>query len=296
MRQKGSQGVMKEEFEGRVGFAVGTGRCGTHFIAEVFKLERSISSVHERNRLNETFHRYCKWYKLPVDDEGFLRAKELEIRQDLTRFRFSFEGSAHLSLSIEELYDRFGAKFLLLTRSPERMVNSYLYKGLYDQPFVQGNPDLALGYQACDQFHHFLGRIAPSGQEFSHWNEMSRVGKLGWFWQTINANVLKQFATLPESHWRMEKIESLTYERYLQIVQFFGIQTTLTQQAYEKVVKNRPAQYIGVPTIADWNATEIAEFEAQVASMAQELGYEYRVDRLSVPSARPGILRRTRSR
>jgi hypothetical protein len=278
---------MKEEFEDRVGFAIGTGRCGTHFIVEVLKLERDVSAVHERNPLNETFHRYCKWYKLPVDDEGFLHAKELEIRQDLTRFRFSFEGSAHLSLSIKELYERFGAKFLLLTRSPERMVNSYLDKGLYDQPFVKGNLHLALGYQACKQFHHFLGRIAPGGQEFSHWNEMSQVGKLAWFWQAINANVLNQFGNLPETHWRVAKIESLTYERYLEIAQFLGIQTALTRETYDNVAKRLPGGHFSVPTVADWNANEIAEFETQVASTAQKLGYEYRVDRLPVPSARP---------
>ena len=92
-----------DRFRGRVGFAVGTGRCGTKFMAQVVGMESRVASSHERNVLNESFHRYCKWYGLPVDHEGFLRAKESEIKEDLQKNIFSFEASAQLSSSIHEL-------------------------------------------------------------------------------------------------------------------------------------------------------------------------------------------------
>ena len=274
---------MKNLFEGRVGVAIGTGRCGTKFLYRVLDMEPGVSSVHERNRLNEAFHRYCKWYRLPVDDEGFLHIKELEIQQDLKDHFFSFEASAQLSLSVRELYSRLGAKFVLLVRSPERVVNSYLRKGIYDKPVVRANPELGLGYQDWGHFHHFLGRIVPMGVEFLQWNEMTRVGKLAWYWNTINTLVLEQFKDLPKTHWRVEKLEELSYDTYLEITRFLEFQSAHSQETYDEIRRSRPNALTNVPTIASWNTSEIAEFEREVEPMAKRLGYEYRVDHLPLP-------------
>ncbi len=271
------------KFENRLAFAIGTGRCGTKFLYKVFDLEPKVASVHERNPLNETFHRYCKWYGLPVDHEGFLQTKECEIKQDLEKYSFSFEASAFLSLSLRELYDRFKAKFILLVRSPEQVVNSYLRKGWYDKPAVRADPNLVPSYQDCRAFHHFLGRIMPSREKFQQWNQMSRVGKLAWYWNTLNAKVLEQFEDIPETHWRVEKLEDLSYSRYLEIAQFLGFQPTVTQEMYDGLAQRRPNAFSDVPTIATWTASEIADFESEVAPMAERFGYEYRVNHLPFP-------------
>ena len=201
---------MNTRANGKVAFAVGTGRCGTKFISEVIGREKSIASTHERNPLNETFHRYCKWYELPVDDEGFLYTKHKEISRDLKRKSLSFESSAYLSYSIHELYQRFNAKFILLIRSPDRVVNSYLRKGWYKNPVVLSDPHLAPGYQKCTRFHHFLARTLPKKSNIEHWNSMSRVGKLAWYWNQLNKDVLQQFQGIPDSHWRVIKLEEMT--------------------------------------------------------------------------------------
>ena len=282
------------KIEGSVSFAVGTGRCGTKFVARVINLEPEVASVHERNPLNETFHRYCKWYNLPVDHEGFLQTKESEIQQDLEKHLFAFEASAHLSLSLEELFERFGAKFILLVRSPEQVVNSYLGKGWYDQPSVRSNADLVPSYQNSRKFHHFLGRIMPSGEQFRQWNQMSRVGKLAWYWNALNSKVLEQFENIPETHWRIEKLENFSHPRYLEIAQFLGFQSTVTQEIYEKLanrrpnaltelVRHRPNKYTNA-SIGKWTASEIAEFKEQVVPMAEKLGYDYN---LSLPDGQP---------
>ena len=277
----------REDSQERIGFAIGTGRCGTNFLAKIIALESSVSSVHERNPLNETFHRYCKWYDLPIDHEGFLQTKEGEIKQDLENHLFSFEASAHLSLSLLELYNRFESKFLLLVRSPERVVNSYLRKGWYEKPAVRANPDLAPGYQDyCHNFHHVLGRIMPSGDKFRQWNQMSRVGKIAWYWNALNAKIMEQFESIPETHWRVEKLEHLSYSRYLEIAQFFGFQSMVSQEIYEELALCRPNAKSRVPTIATWTPSEISEFEAEVEPMAKRLGYEYRVSHLPVPQPR----------
>ena len=266
--------------ENKLAFAIGTGRCGTKFLYKVLDLESNVASIHERNPLNEAFHRYCKWYDIPVDSEGFLHTKQTEIQADLDQFDYSFEASAHLSLSVEELYQRFNAKFILLVRTPHEVVNSYLRKGWYEQPVIRGNPNLPPSYQESTHFHHFLGRIVPSGDKFEQWQQMTRVGKLAWFWNALNEKVLEQFENIPSTHWRVDKLEELTYERYLEIAQFLGIKSQLKRQTYEQLVESRPNAFSNIRSISSWSETEIAEFETEVAPLAQKLDYEYRVNNL----------------
>ncbi|MFH1998877.1 MAG: hypothetical protein ABIK28_04305 [Planctomycetota bacterium] len=268
--------------DNQVGFVVGTGRCGTRFINRVVGIEPLVASSHERNVLNESFHRYCRWYGLPVDDEGFLHVKESEIHGDLENHAFSFEASAQLSSSIEALYRRFNARFVLLVRRPHQVVNSFIRKGHYTEPFVRANENLALGYQASRSFHHFLGRIAPSGDKFLQWNRMSRVGKLAWLWSAVNATVLKQFKRIPNSHQRIVKLEELTYDQYGELAEFLGFKITLTREKYEEISQSRPNAQTGVPDIAQWSRLEIAEFEAEVAPVADTLGYTFKVQDLAM--------------
>lgn len=273
-----------DTYTGRVGFAVGTGRCGTHFLARAAGLEPHVAASHERNPYNETFHRYCQWYGLPVDGEGFLHQMEAEIREDLAYKEYSFEASAYLSLSIRELYERFGAKFVLMVRAPERVVNSFHYKGWYAAPAIRQDVTLAPGYQECESFHHVLARPMPSGEEFTRWLALTRVGKLAWYWNAMNARILDQFAALPETHRRIEKIETLDYDCYQEMAAFLGYSVDASREDFEALRQRRPNAFSGVPTPADWSEQEAREFEAYVAPMAQRLGYEYRTAHLPVPT------------
>lgn len=286
------------KFLNKVVFAVGTGRCGTTFLYRLYALEANVASSHERNPLNETFHRYCKWYDLPVDHEGYLHEKEKEICTDLEEAAISFESSAYLSFSIKELYERFGAKFILMIRSPEKVVSSYLTKGWYKKNVITGNPELALGYQPHKQFHHFLGRTVPKGEELHEWQKMSRVGKLAWFWATLNLKVVELLSELPEEVYRIQKLEDLTYERYQDLASFSGFTTGLSQKQYNALVKERPNSFKKLRTTDHWTEREKEEFESQVKTAAQYFHYEYKIDNLIRPSPpkNPSILARLRER
>ena len=112
---------------------------------------------------------------------------------------------------------------------------------------------------------------------------MSQVGRIAWYWNAVNERVLDQFHSIPDTHWKIETIEGLSYDRYLEIAQFLGFQGTIAEEAYENLVQSRPNALIDVPTITKWTAREVAEFEAEVEPMAKRLGYEYRVRNLPVP-------------
>ena len=254
-------------------FAIGTGRCGTNFIYRVFDLEPQVASSHERHRFNDTFHRYCKWYNIAIDHEGFLTQKERGIRDDLSHCRVSFEASSYLSLSINELYRRFDAKFILLVRAPERVVNSYLRKGWYEHPIVRADANKPPSYQETSSFHHFLGRLVPSHKKFYTWQTMSRVGKIAWYWSALNASILTQFSNIPSTHWRIQKLEEFSYESFLKIANFVGITPTLEQVDFVNLATSRPNQLSSTPEARPWNAQETGEFEREVSSIADRFDY-----------------------
>lgn len=270
------------DFSSKVGFAVGTGRCGTLFLHQLMSEESFVASSHERNPDNEAFQRYCKWHGLPVDDEGFLAAKEREIRGDLEGHEFSFEASPFLSFSIKELYQRFDARFLVLVRRPDRVVTSFVHKGFYRRPYFVKNADLALGYQdqSPEQFHTFFARLAPRGEEFEAWNRMTRVGKVAWFWRAVNERILDQLEAIPDASYRLTRIEELDFSKYRETSEFFGFRSTVGQQDFDALRASKPHAFWRKRNVDQWSEQEVAEFERQVGPLAERLGYEYRVTAL----------------
>ena len=268
------------DVRGHVGFAFGTGRCGTHLIHTLLKEDPDVAVSHERGQLNEAFERYCQWYELPVDHEGFLAIKDGEIRDDLSRSPFSFECSAFLCFSARELYERFHAKFIFLVRNPLDVVNSYWSKGWYREPYVQADPDLALGFQVQDLGHHVFSRIAPRGDAFHDWNRLTIIGKNAWFWNVCNGEILRRLAAVPEEQWMLLKLEELNYATYGKMTEFLGIETVLSERRFRKISGSRPGSRPNRITLTDWSESEAEEFEREVEPVATQLGYEFRVDRL----------------
>jgi hypothetical protein len=265
-------------FDGRVGFCVGTGRCGTTFLSLLAGREPEVASSHERLRLGATFHMFCKWHGIAVDAEGFLLDREEAVRLDLAERRFSFECSALLSHSLEELFGRFRARFLLLVRNPEETVASFAVRGWFLKPCARRDPGIPPSYREGEEPRHFLGRNIPHGAEFERWTRLTQIGRLSWFWQARNRAILEQFRHLPASHCRVERLEDLTFPRFQEIAEFLGWRSRIDAGVFSELAQARPNAGPNLPRrCTAWNPTEAAEFEAEVGPLAEALGYEYRV-------------------
>jgi hypothetical protein len=265
-------------FANRVGFAIGTGRCGTLFLHQLLEKEPDVASSHERNPENEAFQRYCKWHRLPVDDEGFLAAKEAEILADLQQRQFSFEASPYLALSMKALHERFGAKFLLLIRRPDGVVSSFVHKGFYGKPYLLRDPELATGYQdqSPERFFTYFARIAPRGDFFRTWNGMTQVGKVAWFWKAYNERTLALLEELPKESYRVLRIEDLDYPKYRELSQFMGFEAKVAQADFDALRTERPHAFWRKRGLDQWTEQEMREFEGQVGDLAERFGYERR--------------------
>ncbi|MGE3807556.1 MAG: hypothetical protein AB7K24_23070 [Gemmataceae bacterium] len=283
-------GEAVNEFAGRVGFCVGTGRCGTTFLAEVASREPDVAAAHERLRLAATFHMFCKWHGLPVDAEGFLLDRVEAIRRDLANHRFSFECSALLSHSLAELYERFAARFVLLVRNPEETVASFAVRGWFLKPIARRDPTLPPSYREGEEPRHFFGRNIPHGVEFERWTGLTQIGKLAWFWQARNRAILDQFDSLPAAHRRIVRLEELDFERYRELAAFLGWQPQVDAGSFVELAAARLNAGPNQPRRCQaWSEREAAEFEAEVAELAARLGYEHRVEKLARQDCPPMI-------
>lgn len=269
-------------FNNKVGFTIGTGRCGTLFLYQLMDREPKVASSHERNPDNETFHRYCKWHDLPVDHEGFLTTKEKEIRADLETHAYSFEASPYLSLSVKELHERFDAKFIFLMRRPDRVVTSFAHKGFYRHPYHVNDVSLATGYQdtGLEKVHTFFARVAPRGEFLRTWNDMTQVGRVAWFWRAWNERTLELLEQLPKESYRVVRIEDFDYSNYLELSRFLGYEAQVTQADFDALSDSKPHAFWRKRNIDQWSDQEISEFEDQVGELAQRFGYEYRIANL----------------
>ncbi|MBC7769505.1 MAG: sulfotransferase domain-containing protein [Phycisphaerales bacterium] len=272
----------------KVGFAVGTGRCGTKFLAEVLARDPSIASHHERHAFNDTFHRYCRWYDIPVDDAGFLATKAAGIEYDLRGNWYSFEASSFLSMSIDLLHEKLGAKIVVMVRSPAKVVASYLRKGWYENPAVLADPDKPPTMQQAALPHHFLGRTMPRGAEFERWNKLTRVGKLAWYWNMLNSSLVEQAERMPRGAVMFQKLEDLDYSRFQELLSFLGAPTNVTEMEFATVRGRRPNASHGTRTPHVWSETERREFEIEVCETAEHFGYPWRISDLTrTPGSQP---------
>jgi hypothetical protein len=269
--------------EGTVAFCVGTGRCGTTFITELLGLEPDVAASHERLRLAACYHMFCKWHGIPSDAEGFLADRDLVVANDLTARRISFEASALLSHSVAELHERFDARFLLLVRRPDACVASFAVRGWFLEPIAWRDRSKPPTIPDGANPRHFFGRNLPRGDEaFERWSKLTQLGKLGWFWSARNRAILEQFAALPPARRRWLRLEDFDYARYVALGEFLGYRPTVDAERYAQLAESRPNTGPNIPLALDaWPEQGIREFEAEVAPLAEALGYEYRIAALA---------------
>lgn len=265
----------------RISFCVGTGRCGTTFLARLAALEPTVAASHERLRLAATFHMYCKWNGIPVDPEGFLIDRVQAVAEDLRTRRCSFESNALLSHSLAELSARFDARFLLLVRSPAETVASFAVRGWFLEPAVRADPSLPPSYREGEEPRHFFGRNLPRGEAFARWRSLTQIGRLAWFWTARNHAILEQFASLPADRCRIVRLEDLDLQRYRSVAEFLGWRPSIDDETFARLAGTRPNAGPNPPRRhPDWSPTEIAEFEVEVARLADALGYTHQPARL----------------
>lgn len=222
-------------------FVVGTGRCGTHFIYSLIKHSKEVLAYHEQDSLSDTFLRYVTFYNLPIDTSGCWARKGAIVKKAFDSGKHYFESSAYLSLNIIELNQRFDSKFIFLVRHPKDVINSYFNKGWYENPVVRKNPELPPSVQPGLMLsHHHFGRIVAFGEEGKNWGQLTRVGRIAWYWNHINSQIIKAFGQLPKSQFIKLRLEDFDFPAYLDVCKFLQLDPVLSERKFNRVAASKP--------------------------------------------------------
>jgi hypothetical protein len=184
------------------------------------------------------------------------------------------------------LYERFGARFALILRRPDRVVTSFHTKGWYESVPPRSDPNLAPGYlDGARRAWHPFSRLLPLGDDGREFESWTRVGRLAWFWSQLNSRALDLIEALPADHQRVMRIEDFDHERHQDLMRFLGSESKLDEAVFATARKKRPESYDHSHTIHDWSPQECAEFEQQTRELATRLGYEWKTQ--TIRSAEP---------
>lgn len=257
-------------------FAVGTGRCGTHFLHALFDRDPAFASFHCDTRgamLGDSFMVYALWNGLNVDTAGFAEQRRRWVAAARRQGRIYIESNPYLPLLTGILHAAIGARFILLIRRPEDVVNSEYVKGWYREEVIRADPLRAAGIQPDMEPHHFFFRIMPAGEEYARWCALTRIGRIAWWWNAVNLRARQELSKLPESHWRSAKIEEFDYEGYREIHAFVGGRHPLGREEFERIRTRRPGRARRHRTRDEWSPEEEREFLAETKAARELFGY-----------------------
>lgn len=257
-------------------FVVGTGRCGTHFASALLESDPTLVSMHT-DSINlapmDSFVRYCLWYGIEVDLEPMRRARHRSIVAANQTDKSYFEANAYLSSVVSPLHEWFSARFLLLLRNPEAVVNSHFIKGWYQQMPARHNVNHPPAWVPGWPANHFFGRIVPVGEEYRRWEALTRVGRIAWWVNVLNVTTFYDLQELPDDHWRICHVEDINYDVYCKLNAEASGKKPMGRKQFEKLRARRPGKGNGMRLSSDWSARERAEFDSETAPMRELFGY-----------------------
>ena len=241
----------------------GAGRCGQKWFAEIFNSHSNWIGTCERFSDYEAFYRYISYYKLPISKEGIFKIFELSSNRDMAIYKNTFISSPFLSFGVEELFKSLNPNYLFFhIRDPIKAVESLFRKGWYLD--AQNFKTIGAPIDISVSLHRTLSRIVPKDDYLNKWSKLTRVGKVTWFWATINKAIWDDFnkiQNVDKFFVRLEDVDQ-NYEFYERLSDKFNFENRLTEREFYNVINKAPNRG---PTdkykYKDWNDLEKKEFK-----------------------------------
>lgn len=262
-------------------FVVGTGRSGTHFLARLFRLSPAIASFHETTLDNaaDSFSTYVKWYDLNIDLGSLYDHRHRLIAACAENGWLYLESNAYASFFITAFYNRHRAKFIHLHREPRQVVNSYFRKGWYQNDIVRNDLSRIAGYQyGMLKVNHALRVVPQEPETFARWQNLTRIGKISWLWNEWNKRILQQLAEIPPEQFMSVELDTLDYQKYVQIHQFIHDSSPITENTFAEIqfFSTRRGHSTQQKSASSWSSQEEKEFLEESREVRQALGYSDR--------------------
>ena len=242
----------------------GAGRSGQNWFSKIFNSHPNWIGTCERFADYEAFYRYICYYNLPISKNGFIDLIELSSKRDMAKFQNSFISSPYLSFGIEELTNRLKPNSIFFNiRNPIKTVESLYNKGWYQNFNTQKEINSPL-IDITDSQYRSFSRIIPKGEYLKEWISLSRIGKITWFWSTVNKTIYDDFNNIQNIDKFFVKLEDVNqnYDIYERLSKRFNFNNKMSERQFYKVLDKSPNNDTKLShEYKNWNNVEKKEFE-----------------------------------
>lgn len=242
------------------------GRSGQRWTNKIFTSHQNCNGACERFPDFEAYYRFVTWNKLPIDLSGFYDLLEKASDYDWQNADISIHSSPYFAFGIEELTKKLKPDYLFFhLRKPEDVINSNYLKGWYAGDFLHLEKDKVLGIQPLNltYLHRNLGRIYPKDDFWDEWTQLTQIGKISWYYTTLNTYLYEKFKKLTNTKQWFFKLSDIdqNYDYYRFLAQKFELSPLLSKKEYlllKGKMKNKGAKR---RNISDWTSQEKKEYE-----------------------------------
>jgi uncharacterized short protein YbdD (DUF466 family) len=247
----------------KLALSFGAGRCGQNWFAKIFNSHQNWIGSCERFSEFESFYRYITYYDLPINKEGIYKLFLLASKMDMAKFQNTFIASPYLSFGVEEFYERLKPDYIFFNiRDPIKSIESFYSKGWYfntshysdNSPLIDSSVNL----------ERTFSRIIPNNSYYFEWEKLTRIGKITWFWSTINRSIFNDFKKIEKVEKFFIKLKDIdkNYEIYLKMREKFKFKNVMTKKEFFNVINKAPNKSLKDKyEFKNWTTLEKKEFE-----------------------------------
>ena len=255
----------KKKKSNKFAISFAAGRSGQNWFSKIFNSHSNWIGSCERFADYEAFYRYVTYYKLPVNKDEFYNLLKLSSKRDMSMYQNCLISSPYLSFDIEEIVKKLKPDYIFFNiRNPINTIESLYKKGWYKNIETKKikSPSIDI---TQDQYRSF-SRIIPKKDFLDEWLSLTRIGKITWFWSTINKKIYSSFNKIKNTKKYYVKLEDAdqNYEFYVRLSKKFNFKNLMTRKKFFNVVnkaENKGDYDKYIYLYKQWNKLEKKEFE-----------------------------------
>ena len=248
----------------RLVLSFGSGRSGQNWISKIFNSHENWIGSAERFADYEAFYRYITYYDLPVSKDGFFKLLNLSFNRDMSLYQNSYVSSPYWSFGIKEILEKFNPNHVIYSiRNPITNVESFHRKGWYLNIDKFENIKSPMIDITNSQYRSF-SRIIPKDEYLKDWMKLTRIGKITWFWCTINSSIYNDLKDIKDNVKSVLKLEDINqnYNFYEKLAFKFNFKNPKTKKKFLNIINKAPNKgNIDKYFYKEWNINEKREFE-----------------------------------
>ena len=254
----------KKEENNNLAISFGSGRSGQNWFSKIFNSHPNWVGTCERFADYEAFYRFVCYYDLPISKDEFYNLIQLSSKRDMAKYQNSFISSPYFALGVEELTAKLKPNYIFFNiRNPAATVESFYNKGWYSS-FDNHKNIKSPSIDISDSQYRSFSRIIPKNEFLEEWLKLSRIGKITWFWTTMNKAIYEGFNKVQNVEKIFIPLEEVNqnYKIYEKLSEKFSFKNKMTKNQFYNVINkasnkdtNKKYDY------KSWNDLEKKEFE-----------------------------------